>query len=65
VEEDYVVSGHSFDTSELSSSSIERYREQRDLDNYSSSMPSRPAHYISDEDTSSGSGYGFKNLVWD
>jgi hypothetical protein len=46
-----------------SSSSAEWYREQRELDNYGSSMPTKPSHYMSDEDTSSDSGNGFENLA--
>jgi hypothetical protein len=63
VREGYAVSSNSFNPSELSSSSAERYREQRDLDDYGSSMPSRPAHYMSDKDTSRDSGNGFENLA--
>jgi hypothetical protein len=46
-------------------SSTERYQEQREIDDYSSSMPTRPVHYMSDKDTSSDSGNRFKNLVQD
>jgi hypothetical protein len=61
----YVVSGESFDPSESSSSCADRDREQRELNNYVESMPSRPADYISDEDISSDSGNGFENLCRD
>jgi hypothetical protein len=64
-EEGYVVSGDSFDPSVSSSSSVERHREQREEADYGSSMPSKPAHYMSDEDTSSDSGNGFENLARD
>jgi hypothetical protein len=64
-EEGYVVSGDSFDPSVSSSSSVERHREQREEADYGSSMPSKPAHYMSDEVTSSDSGNGFKNLAND
>jgi hypothetical protein len=63
--EGYVVSGDSFDPSESSSSCADRYREQRELDDYGLSLPSRPADYMSDEDTSSDSGNGFENLCRD
>jgi hypothetical protein len=42
-----------------------RYKEQRDLDDYSNSMLSRPVHYIFDEDISSDSENGFRNLAQD
>jgi hypothetical protein len=64
-EEGYTVSGDSFDPSVSSSSSVERHREQREEIDYGSSMPSRPAHYMSDENTSSNSGNGFENLAND
>jgi hypothetical protein len=63
--EGYAVSNDSFDPSMSSSSSVERHREQREIDDYGSSMPSRPTHYMSDEDTSSNSGNGFENLTRD
>jgi hypothetical protein len=63
--EGYAVLGDSFDPSESSSSCADRYKEQRELDNYGLSMPSRPANYMSDEDTSSDSGNGFENLSRD
>jgi hypothetical protein len=63
--EGYIVSGDSINPSMSSSSSVERYREQREEVDYGSSMPSRPAHYMSDEDTSSDSGNGFENLARD
>ena len=63
--EGYVVLGDSFDPSESSSSFTDRYNEQRELDNYGSSMPSRPADYMSNEDTSSDSGNGFEHLSGD
>jgi hypothetical protein len=63
--EGYAVSSNSFDPSESSSSCANRNREQRELNNYVESMPSRPADYMSDEDTSSDSGNGFENLCRD
>jgi hypothetical protein len=63
--EGYVVSGDSFDPSKSSSSCADRDREQRELNDYAESMPSRPADYMSDEDTSSDSGNGFENLCRD
>jgi hypothetical protein len=63
--EGYAVSGDSFDPSVSSSSSVERHREQREIDDYGSSMPSRPTHYMSDEDTSSNSRNRFGNLARD
>jgi hypothetical protein len=57
--EGYAISGNSFDLSVSSSSSVERHREQHEEADYRSSMPSRLAHYMSDEDTSSNSGNGF------
>jgi hypothetical protein len=64
--EGYQVSGDSFNLSESTSSNIERYREQREIDDYgSSSIPTRPHKYMSDEDTSSNSGNGFENLARD
>jgi hypothetical protein len=63
--EGYAVSGDSFDPSESSSSGADRNREQRELNNYAESMPSRPADYMSHEDTSSDSGNGFENLCRD
>ena len=61
----YVVSGDSFDPSESSLSSIDRNREQRELNDYVESMPSRPANYMSDEDTSNDSRNGSENLCQD
>jgi hypothetical protein len=63
--EGYQVSGDSFDPSESTSSSIERYREQREIADYGSSIPTRPHDYMSDEDTSSNSRNGFENLAHD
>jgi hypothetical protein len=63
--EGYAVSGDSFDPSVSKFSSIERHREQREEADYGSSMPSRPAHYMSDEDTSSDLENGFENLAND
>ena len=63
--EGYVVSGDSFNPSELSLSYADRYSEQRELDNFGSSLPSRPADYMSDKDTSSDSENGFENLCRD
>jgi hypothetical protein len=65
VGEGYQVSGDSFDPSESTSSSTKRYREQREIDEYGSSIPTKPHEYMSDEDTSSNSGNGFENLAWD
>jgi hypothetical protein len=65
VGEGYQISGNSFDPSESSSFSTGRYREQREIDDYGSSMPTRPVHYMSDEDTSSDFGNGFENLAQD
>jgi hypothetical protein len=56
----YVVSGDSFDPSALSSSTVNRNREQRDFDDYTCSMP---AIHMFGEDTSSDSRNGFENLV--
>jgi hypothetical protein len=63
--EGYAVSGDSFDPSESSSSGADRDREQRELNDYAESMPSRPADYMFHEDTSSDSGNGFENLCRD
>jgi hypothetical protein len=63
--EGYAVSGDSFDPSESSSLGADRDREQRELNNYAESMPSRPTDYMSHEDTSSDSGNGFENLCQD
>jgi hypothetical protein len=63
--EGYAVSGYLFDLSESSSSCADRYREQRELDDYGLSLPSRSADYMFDEDTSSDSRNGFKNLCRD
>jgi hypothetical protein len=63
--EEYAISGDSFDPNVSSSSSIERHREQREEADYGSSMPSKPAHYMSNKDTSSDSGNGFENLARD
>ena len=63
--EGYVVSGDSFDLSESSSSCVDRNREQRELNDYIESMPSRLADYMSDKDTSSDLGNGFENLCRD
>jgi hypothetical protein len=51
--------------SQSTSSSTKRYREQREIDEYGSSIPTKPHEYMSDEDTSSNSGNGFENLAWD
>ena len=64
-EEGYIVSGDSFDSNISSSSSVEQYKEQREEADYENSMPSRPTHYMSNEDTSSDSGNGFENLTND
>ena len=63
--EGYQVSSDSFDMSELTSSNTERYQEQRKIDDYDSSIPTRPHEYMSDEDISSNSGNGFENLARD
>ena len=63
--EGYAVSGDSFDPSVSSLSSAKRHREQREEAKYGSSMPSRPVHYMSGEDTSSDLENGFKNLAYD
>jgi hypothetical protein len=63
--EGYAVSSDSFDPKVSSSSSVERYREQREIDDYGSSMPRMPTHYMSGKDTSSNSGNGFENLARD
>jgi hypothetical protein len=42
----YDVLGNSFDLSESSLASAERYKEQQNLNNYNSSMPSRPVHSL-------------------
>ena len=60
----YVISGNSFDPSESSSLGVDRDREQRKLNDYVESMPSKPADYMSNEDTSSDLGNGFENLCW-
>ena len=63
--EGYVVSGDSFNPSDSSSSSVNQHKMQRDEADYESSMPTRPAHYMSDKDTSSESGNGYENLAND
>jgi hypothetical protein len=63
--EGYAISGNSFDPSESSSSCADRDREHQELNDYVENMPSRPADYMSDEDTSSDSGNGFENLCRD
>jgi hypothetical protein len=63
--EGYQVSSDSFDPSESTSSSTERYQEQREIADYGSSIPTRPHNYMSDEDTSSNSGNRFENLARD
>jgi hypothetical protein len=65
VGEGYQVSGDSFDPRKSTSSSTERYREQREIDDYGSSIPTRPHEYMSDEDTSSNSRNRFENLARD
>ena len=64
-EEGYAVSNDSFNPNVSSSSSAERHIEQREEADYGSSMPSRPVHYLSREDTSNDSRNGFKNLAND
>ena len=61
----YAISDDSFNPSMPSSSSVERYKEQDETDDYGNNMPSKPTHYMSGEDTSSNSGNGFKNLARD
>ena len=61
----YAVSGNSFNPSKSSLLCANREREQQELNNYAKSMPSKPADYMSDGDTSSDSGNGFENLCWD
>ena len=61
----YQVSGDSFDPSELTLSSTERYWEYREINEYGSNIPTRPHKYMSDEDTSSNFGNGLENLVHD
>ena len=63
--EGYEISGDSFDPSNSSSSGDDRDRKQIELNDYVESKPSRPADYMSDEDTSSDSGNGFENLCRD
>ena len=63
--EGYVVSGNSFNPSELSLSCAHRDKEQWELNDYVESMPSRPIDYMSDEDTSNNLGNGFENLCQD
>jgi hypothetical protein len=63
--EGYQVSGDSFDPSKSSSSNTERYREQREIADHGSNIPTRPHEYMFDEDTSSNSGNGFENLSRD
>jgi hypothetical protein len=65
VGEGYSISGDSLDPSKSSSSSGGRYREQWELDDYGSNLPSRPADYMSDEDILSDFGNGFENLARD
>ena len=60
-----VVSSDSFDSSKSSSSYADRDREQRELNDYAKSMPSKPVDYMSNEDTSSDPGNGFENLCQD
>jgi hypothetical protein len=40
-----------------------QYYEQRKIDDYGNNMPTRPAHYMSNEDTSSDSGTDSKTLL--
>ena len=63
--EGYVVSSDSFDSNVSSLSSIEQHRAQREEADYRISMPSKPAYYMSNKDTSSNSGNGFENLADD
>ena len=64
-QEGYIVSSDSFDPNISSLSNVEWHKVQREEVDYGSSMPSKLAHYMSDEDTSSNSGNGFKNLAND
>ena len=61
--EKYVISGDSCDPSVSSSSSIDQHKEQCEVVDYESSMPTRPAYYMSDENTSSNLGNGFEKLI--
>ena len=63
--EGYVVSSNSFNPSESSSSCADRDMEQRELNDYAESMPSKLADYMSDDDTSNDLGNGFENLCQD
>ena len=63
--EGYAISCNSFDPSESSLSCVDRNREQRKLNDHAESMPSRPADYMSNENTSSDSRNGFENLCRD
>ena len=63
--EENAVSGDSFDPSDSSSSSVNQHRAQRNEADYGNNMPTRPAYYISDEDTSSESGNKYENLAND
>jgi hypothetical protein len=65
VGEGYQVSGDSFDPRKSTSSSTERYREQREIDDYGSSIPTRPHEYLSDVYKSSNSRNRFENLARD
>ena len=61
--EGYAICGDSFDPSVSSLSSVERHRAQCEEADYGSNMPSKPTHYMFDEDTSNDLGNGFKNLA--
>ena len=61
----YTIFGDSFDPNISSSFNVDQYRAQREEADYWSNMPSKPAHYMFDKDTSSKSGNGFKNLAND
>ena len=61
--EGYAVSSDSFDPSKPSSLSADSDRDQRQLNDYVESMPSRPADYMFDKDISSDSRNGFETFV--
>lgn len=63
--EGYGVSSDSFKSNKSSSSSVDQHRVEQEIDDYKNNMPSKLAHYISDEDISSDLGNGFKNLARD
>jgi hypothetical protein len=62
VGEGYAIFGNSFNPSVSSSSTVERDRQQQNMDDYACS---RLANYMFDEDISSDSENGFKNLIRD